>query len=280
MEPPATRRIRLTVQYDGSAFFGWQLQPRKRTVQGELERVVSRLFTEPARLIGSGRTDRGVHATGQVAVVDAPARWSPESLRRSMNALLSDDVWVSLAEDAAPRFHPRYDARSRSYVYRVGTSDRSGSPFHARWCWSYARPLDVAAMERAAAVLPGDHSFLAFAKAGQEHRGDRCIVSRAVWTEWESLGVELHISANRFLHHMVRYLVGTMVEIGAGRRPIDDVERLLGGDQTLETSPPAPPQGLYLARVDYDEPGAWREPGEARPGGGESPPAGELPSPL
>jgi tRNA pseudouridine38-40 synthase len=276
MESPPHRRIRLTVQYDGSEFFGWQLQPRKRTVQGELERVLTRLFARPARVLGSGRTDRGVHAVGQVASVDAPAGWEPDALRRSMNALLSHDVWIQEASLAARRFHPRYDAVSRSYFYRVGLSEQASSPFHARWCWNYDRdrPLDTEAMNRAARAIPGDHSFLAFAKAGQEHRGDRCIVSEAYWTEWPELGLEFNISANRFLHHMVRYLVGTMVEIGAGRRPVEDIERMLRGEGGPETSPPAPPQGLFLEAVDY--PAAGQDPGSENAARGAE--AGSIPS--
>jgi tRNA pseudouridine38-40 synthase len=106
-------------------------------------------------------------------------------------------------------------------------------------------------VERATAAIPGDHSFRAFAKAGQEERGDRCIVHAARWAEWEALGVEFHVTANRFLHHMVRYLVGTLVEIGLGRRPEEDVRRLLEGAPGLETSPPAPPEGLFLCAVRY-----------------------------
>lgn len=251
MEPSGTRRISLTVHYDGTGFFGWQLQPGKRTVQGELERVVARLFAGPTRVLGSGRTDRGVHAIGQVATVDAPERWRPEALRRSLNALLDPDVWIEDAREVPPRFHPRYGATSRSYVYRVGTANLASSPFHSRWCWPIGRSVDTLAMREAAAALPGDHSFLAFAKAGQEARGDRCIVSSADWAEWGDLGLEFRVSANRFLHHMVRYLVGTMVEIGMGRRPVDTIARLLAGEPGLETSPPAPPQGLVLTRVEY-----------------------------
>lgn len=251
MEQPDTRRIRFTVQYDGSAFYGWQLQRRERSVQGELEAVLSRLFARPARVHGSGRTDRGVHAVGQVGIVDAPPRWSPSELRRAMNALLPPDVWIREADDVPPRFHPRYDAVGRSYVYRVGLSELTRSPFHSRWCWAYARPVDRGAMERATEALVGDHSFLAFAKAGQEHLGDRCIVTAASWREWQGLGLEFTISANRFLHHMVRYLVGTLVEIGAGRRSPDDVALLLRRAPGLETSPPAPPQGLFLERVEF-----------------------------
>jgi tRNA pseudouridine38-40 synthase len=251
MEPPPTHRIRFTVEYDGKDFFGWQLQPDQRTVQGELERVLGRLLNRPARIIGSGRTDRGVHATGQVAAVDAPARWSAHALQRAMNALLPDDVWVAEASIAAPDFHPRYDAISRAYVYRVGLAPRSASPFHARWCWPLRRELDVAAMQEASAMLLGDHSFLAFAKAGQEERGDRCIVTHARWEEWPGLGVEFHIAANRFLHHMVRYLVGTLVDIGQGVRPGTDIAALLHHAPGLETSPPAPPEGLFLRAVRY-----------------------------
>ena len=250
METPEPQRIRLTLHYDGADFFGWQLQARERTVQGEVERVLSRLLNRPARVIGSGRTDRGVHATGQVAAVDVPSRWSPGELRRAMNALLPKDVWVADASLAWPRFHPRYDAVSRSYSYRIGTRREADSPFHARWCWAVARELDREMMATASSLLPGDHSFRAFAKAGQEERGDRCIVHSVEWREW-TLGLEFRIAANRFLHHMVRYLVGTLVEIGCGRRPAEDMAALLDPETSLETSPPAPPQGLFLTHVRY-----------------------------
>ena len=140
---------------------------------------------------------------------------------------------------------------SRTYVYRVGTAAESRSPFHRSTCWALARELDLEVLSRAAAVLPGDHSFLAFAKAGQEERGDRCVVHAAQWEPWSSLGVQFGISANRYLHHMVRYLVGTMVDIARCKRPLSDMEGLLQGVEGLETSPPAPPEGLFLSRVDY-----------------------------
>jgi tRNA pseudouridine38-40 synthase len=251
METPAPHRVRLTVHYDGGAFHGWQLQPGQRTVQGELERVLGRLLAAPARVLGSGRTDRGVHATGQVASVDVPPRWTPIALRRAMNALLAGDVWIADARAAEPGFHPRYDALARSYLYRVGLADTARSPFHARWCWPLAKPLDLQAMRRAAAALPGDHCFRAFAKAGQEERGDRCIVDEARWAEWPGLGVEFRITANRFLHHMVRYLVGTLVAVGLGIRPEEEMARLLEEGTALETSPPAPPEGLFLHAVRY-----------------------------
>lgn len=267
METPETQRIRLTLHYDGADFFGWQLQPRERTVQGELEGVLSRLLNRPSRVVGSGRTDRGVHATGQVAVVDVPMRWSPAELRRAMNALLSGDVWVAAASVAHSRFHPRYDAVSRSYAYRIGTTPGSISPFHARWCWPLGRELDRERMDEATHRLRGDHSFRSFAKAGQEHRGDRCIVHAAEWVEWQHLGLELRISANRFLHHMVRYLVGTLVEIGAGRRDAGEIGALLEAESGLETSPPAPPQGLFLTRVRYPDDPGQDEGASALPGG-------------
>jgi tRNA pseudouridine38-40 synthase len=251
VQDPGTHRIGLTVQYDGRAFFGWQLQREERTVQGELERVLSRLFGRPARVTGSGRTDRGVHATGQVASVDAPARWSAAELQRALNALLPDDVWVADAVQAAPDFHPRYDAIARSYVYRVGLVAATRSPFHRHWCWPLRQPLASEALSDAAGRLVGDHSFLRFAKAGQEERGDRCIVAHASWTPWAELGLEFHITANRFLHHMVRYLVGTLVDIGRGVRPVTDVDALLRGEPGQETSPPAPPEGLFLSAVRY-----------------------------
>jgi tRNA pseudouridine38-40 synthase len=256
MSTPESHRICLTLHYDGAAFFGWQLQPAERTVQGEMERVLGKLLDRPVRVTGSGRTDRGVHATGQVATVDAPARWTPHALLRALNALLPPEIWVSDSRVVPADFHPRYGATSRSYVYRLGLATVTRSPFHARWCWPACLDLDLAAMQAAAGTLLGEHSFLAFAKAGQEERGDRCEVHVARWAEWPGLGLQFEISANRFLHHMVRYLVGTLVEIGRGRRPESDMRRLLEPETPLLTSPPAPPEGLFLHAVTYP-PESW-----------------------
>jgi tRNA pseudouridine38-40 synthase len=259
MDTPV-HRIRLLLHYDGCRFHGWQVQPGKRTVQGELERVVERLTSTSSAVIGSGRTDRGVHATGQVAIVDVPARWTPDALRRAMNALLPGDVWVADAAAAPPWFHPRYDASARSYVYRLGLAAEADSPFRSPWCWPLVRPVDLLAMERATSVLAGEHSFRAFAKAGQEERGDRCTIHEARWSPWEGVGLEFHVTANRFLHHMVRYLVGTLVDIGLGKREPGEMERLLSGEPGLDTSPPAPPEGLVLTGVVYPAEAGTRPP--------------------
>lgn len=264
MTEPGLHRIRLTLHYDGRAFHGWQVQPEQRTVQGELERVVSKLTNRPATVVGSGRTDAGVHSTGQVAATDVPERWTAHALRRAMNALLPDDVWVADAMLAAPFFHPRYDASSRSYVYRIGLAQHADSPFHAPWCWPLLRPVDLGGMERAADMMVGDHSFKAFAKAGQEERGDRCTVTEARWAPWEGTGLEFHVTANRFLHHMVRYLVGTMVDVGLGERPPGDMADLLDGAPGLETSPPAPPEGLFLSAVTYPADAGTKPPRRTR----------------
>jgi tRNA pseudouridine38-40 synthase len=271
MTTTPTKRIAFTVEYDGSAFYGWQLQRDRISVQGELERVFTKLFNGPVRVIGSGRTDRGVHATGQVGTVDAPGRWSARELRRAANALLPATVWIAHAAEVAHDFHARYAAVSRSYVYRVGTAERSASPFHAPWCWPLRRPLDLDIVGIATEALPGEHSFRAFAKAGQEERGDRCAVHSAGWAPWPGLGAEFHITANRFLHHMVRYVVGTLVEIGLGRRPPEDLGSLLRSDTKLETSPPAPPGGLFLSAVRYPA-GTYEAPARRD--------AGDLPAPA
>lgn len=250
METGDTHRLRLTLHYDGSRFHGWQYQPDHRTVQGDLQAALGRLAGGSRTVVGSGRTDTGVHATGQVASVDLPVRWDAVELRRALNAVLPDDVWVAEARVVPGDFHPRFDAVARSYEYRVGTVDAAGSPFHRRWCWALDEPIDPELLHEAATHLPGEHSFAGFAKSGQPHRGDRCTVTRAVWSPWE-LGVRFEVTANRYLHHMVRYLVGTMVTVARGRRPLRDVPGLLSGDPDLVTSPPAPPEGLFLARVEY-----------------------------
>jgi tRNA pseudouridine38-40 synthase len=256
VDAPESLRFRLTVHYDGSAFHGWQVQPDQRTVQGDLESALSRLADSPRSVIGSGRTDTGVHATGQVASVDMPVTWEADRLRKSLNAVLSDDIWIEAIMPAAGDFHPRYDALKRTYRYEVGLRPESASPFYRRWCWplggSGRSPLEIdrSQLDRAAGEIIGEHSFEAFAKTGQPERGTRCDVHSASWTDTD-LGVRFTVTADRYLHHMVRYLTGTMIDVALGRRPLEDVARLLVSHSELITSPPAPPEGLFLHRVTY-----------------------------
>ena len=250
--PDSSIRLALTVQYDGGGFHGWQFQPDRRTVQGTLEETLSRLADRPCTVLGSGRTDTGVHATGQVASVDMPLSWTAEKLHRALESMLPADVWVESVRRVRPDFHPRFDAIARTYVYRVGSSAGAASPFHRRWCWALCEPLDDDLLAQAAVPIIGRHSFEAFAKAGQPERGYMCSVSAARWSEWQ-LGPCLTITADRYLHHMVRYLVGTMVDIAHGRRPLGDIERLLARNPDMVTSPPAPPEGLFLSHVDYPD---------------------------
>jgi tRNA pseudouridine38-40 synthase len=248
---PDQHRIRLTLHYDGGAFAGWQVQPGKRTVQGDLEAALERLTLEPGRVTAAGRTDSGVHATGQVVGVVVPQKWTAAELRRALNAVLPAEIWVARAAETDDGFHARYDALARGYTYRLGTAPVSRSPFLDRWCWPLCEPLELDRLNDAAARFVGNHSFRLFARAGQEHRGERCMVYAAEWVEWPERGVQFRVVANRFLHHMVRYMVGTMVEVALGRRDASDIDGLLAGREGLVTSRPAPAEGLYLTRVLY-----------------------------
>lgn len=259
MPTDLARRIRLTLHYDGSGFHGWQVQPGVRTVQGELDTALSRLADRPITSIAAGRTDAGVHATGQVVTLSMPEKWTAAAVEKSLNAILPPDIWVAHGASVPPRFHARYSATARGYIYRLGTGPSARSPFRRGWCWPLLEPLDRSVLDAGAASLVGQHSFRGFAKSGQPERGYDCTVHVARWAEWSG-GLEFRVVANRFLHHMVRYLVGTMVDAARGRRPAADIEGLL--DETrldpkrpdaLETSPPAPAEGLFLARVYYND---------------------------
>jgi tRNA pseudouridine38-40 synthase len=244
------RRIKLVLQYDGAGFFGWQVQPGVRTVQAELEAALSRLTDGVVTVIAAGRTDRGVHATGQVASALVPEKWTAAALLRSLNAILPPDMWIMSATEVQPSFHARYDAVARSYTYRIGTMAEAASPFRRRWCWPLGHEPSRSALQDAARRFVGTHSFAAFAKVGQPERGELCTVTAADWSDWEC-GAQFDVTANRFLHHMVRYMVGTMIDVALKRRPATDIDQLLSGRGELETSPPAPPEGLFLAHVAY-----------------------------
>jgi tRNA pseudouridine38-40 synthase len=260
----AERRIRLVLHYDGSGFHGWQVQRRERTVQGVLEEILQRLTGRRRRVTAAGRTDRGVHATGQVASVRVPAGWTPEALRRAVNALAPPDLWVASADEVPLDFHPRYDAVARTYVYRIGVGPNARSPFRRRWCWPLGAPLDMERVLDASQALLGRHSFAAFAKSGPPERGTVCVVRSVDWRAPDEETLEFEITADRFLHRMVRTIVGTLADIGLGRRPCDDLAALLRPASGMRASPPAPPEGLFLTRVEYPDGAARKRRGRAR----------------
>ena len=248
----ASRSVQLVLHYDGAGFSGWQRQPGERTVQGVLEAAVSKLCAEALTVVGAGRTDAGVHARGQAAGVRVPEKWSAAALRRSMNAILPDDVWIAAAFDMRDEFHPRYSAVSRSYSYFVGTDDFASSPFRRRHELVWRKALALDRLAAAAEAVRGRRCFRAFAVKGTAPERDdhRCTVSHASWREREG-GLVFDIRADRFLHHMVRFLVGTMLEIGEGRRDVSVMPHLLAQDNNSEASTPAPPHALFLEQVEY-----------------------------
>ena len=249
-----SRPFLAVVHYDGARFAGWQRQPDVRTVQSEFEAVLERLTRRRTTVIGAGRTDAGVHALGQGAGFTAMERWSgdPEGLRRGLNALLPPDIWVERMCPMRPGFHARRSAAARRYRYVIGTDAASRSPFRVPYEWSLGRPLDAALLQRAAAELVGDHAFHGLAASGAASADYRCRVALSEWApRADGAGVMYTIEADRFLHRMVRFLVGVMVDIALGRRPLSDLPRLLAAGDNQAASPPAPPQGLYLAAVRY-----------------------------
>jgi len=257
-----SRPFLAVVQYDGARFAGWQRQPEARTVQAEFETVLERLVGggggQRVVTTGAGRTDAGVHALGQGVSFTPGERWDsqPSDLRRAINALLPDDVWVERMHVMRPGFDARRSATARRYRYVIGTDAAGASPFRRRYEWALgeARPLDLAALRDAAALLPGEHEFRGLAAAGAATTHYRCRVALAEWAPRADVaggGVTFTVEADRFLHHMVRFLVGAMVDIALGRRPPADFPRLLAATDNLAASPPAPPQGLYLVAVRY-----------------------------
>ncbi len=255
---------RALVEYDGTDYFGFQVQADVPTIQGELESALGRLAGGPVRVIGAGRTDTGVHACGQV--ISFPLRWSgePERLQRALNAILPDGIAILALEEAPEGFHPRFSAVSRTYVYRVWNAPWR-SPLRRRFSAHLEQPLDVAAMSRAAEAILGTHDFGGF---GHPPQGENRV--RTVYrVEWGGHGHELEfwITANAFLRKMVRRLVGTMLEIGRGMRPPEEMAELLEKPDISRAGPPAPSQGLCLVRVEYPPEFAFEAPErEANPG--------------
>lgn len=265
--------FRATVHYDGSNFHGWQSQPDEPTVQDALEAALFRLCRRPVTVLAAGRTDRGVHATGQEIAFAAPDRWIPGELRRAVNAVVPGRIWIEKLRKTSREFHPRFDARARRYEYFLAFGPDAASPLRAGRVWQLRVSPDPDLLARTAQPITGEHSFRAFAKSGQEERGEMCAVSTARWSRTALGDLRFEIVANRFLHHMVRYLVRTQVEVAAGRREPDELLRLMDGDSDVRPPGPAPARGLYLTGVEYED--GWNRapgvPGLTAPGPGAEP---------
>ncbi len=268
-----SRTLRLTLEYDGTDFFGWQVQPDRRTVQGEVERALAEVTQERVRINGASRTDAGVHAIGQVASFETSTRLEPPALKKALNAVLAEDVSVTACDDAPDGFHARHSASGKHYRYRI-VNRPEPTPIERRTALHVRDELDVAAMHGAAQAVLGEHDFRGFETdtslrykelEAKGHATDSASVRRITAVRFAALEpvpngrlLALDIAGTGFLYNMIRALVGTLLQVGRGKRPASDLVGLVNLSSGPERArakagPTSPPQGLCLVRVFYGE---------------------------
>jgi len=253
------RTLKLTIAYDGTRYVGWQRQAQGTSVQALIEAAIATVEGRPAHVMGSGRTDAGVHAFGQVASVEIGHAIGIDDLRRALNARLPSDVRIVAIAEAARGFNARFAARSKTYRYRILTSE-TADPFERDFSWHLPHALDAESMRAALGVIVGTHDFAAFQAAGSRVKTTvRTITAATLSRGAAQLNgpgndlLEIEVTGDGFLRHMVRNIVGTVVDVGQGRRSVDSVGAVLAGRDRKRAGPTAPAHGLFLVRVDYDD---------------------------
>ncbi|MDH4223518.1 MAG: tRNA pseudouridine(38-40) synthase TruA [candidate division Zixibacteria bacterium] len=241
------RNIKLKFEYDGTEFCGWQRQPNARTVQGKIENKLKQILGEDISLTGSGRTDAGVHALAQVANFKTESTLDLNSILKGLNSLLPEDILLKDIEEVDLDFNSRFRAKSRVYQYRIYLGK---NVFLRRYVWEVFYNLDFEKIEQTARLIQGKHDFTSFCVAESSREENICEVQKAIW-EKKMENLEFEIESNRFLHTMVRSLVGTMIDVGRGYFSLEDFKNILKSRDHKKAGLTAPAKGLYLVKVNY-----------------------------
>ncbi len=244
------RNIRLLIEYDGTNYQGWQVQPRGPSVQGMIEEKLARITGETIRLVGSGRTDSGVHAFGQVANFKTKSNLGVDSIQKALNSFLPQDIVIQRAEEVEEGFHARRDSKSKLYQYQI-LNRNFRSAFRHEYAWHISQKLDLGEMKKATQILIGEHDFSSFRSVGSPTRTAIRRVIRAEWKEGREGLIRFEIEANGFLKQMVRALVGTLAEVGRGKIDSEEFQKILESKDRKVAGPTAPAHGLFLKEVKY-----------------------------
>ena len=244
------RNIKLVIEYDGTNYLGWQVQASGLTVQGTIENKLALLTGEPIHLIGSGRTDAGAHAVGQVANFKTKSQMDVRSIQKALNSLLPSDIAIKEAKEVAEDFHARKSPRSKIYEYRI-LNCGVRSVFHREYAWHIPQRLNLGEMKKATEVLIGEHDFSCFRSVGTPTKTAVRKVFRAEWKRNREGFLRFEIEATGFLKQMVRAIVGTLVEVGKGKISAGEIEEILKSKERKKAGPTAPARGLFLKEVKY-----------------------------
>ncbi|MFH1985947.1 MAG: tRNA pseudouridine(38-40) synthase TruA [Pseudomonadota bacterium] len=244
------KKFQIIIEYDGTAYHGWQRQAEDRTIQAQIETALATMVGSPVTLMGSGRTDAGVHALAQSAHFSCITRIGPEAFKKGLNSLLPPDIVIHACRQVPPAFHARFDAAGKTYRYRI-RNHPDPCAVGCQYSWHIRSPLSVDAMNAGARHILGTHDFKAFEGAGSPRSDTRRTIFSAEWTAAPDHEIVFTISGNGFLRFMVRNLVGALTAVGQGKLAPEAIEALLAGEDRRQAPPTAPPHGLFLVKVDY-----------------------------